>query len=193
MSYTFKNMADVELLGTMPENANVFVEVDGSTRRAPQVKVDVAGELAVTEALEEVPEGATVLAEVNGEIKRVPGSELGGAAAPIIFSVIEAADAVDTPTYQTVCNYTLEEVNALMLAGASCMLIMPVAAMPASAPATLSAATVSPTVATIQALAATQFDDSSCQFVFLMGSDAAIIYYHPDGTIVNSLLAASES
>ena len=192
MSYTFKNIADVELLGAMPENANVFVEVDGSTRRAPQVKVDVAGELAVTEALEEVPEGATVLAEVNGEIKRVPGSGLGGAAAPIIFSVVEAACAVDTPTYQTVCNYTVEEVNALMLAGASCMLIMPYAAMSAPAPATLSIS-VSPTVATMQASVAIQFDDGSCQFVFFMGSDVAIIYYNPDGTIENSLLAASES
>lgn len=189
MSYTFKNMADVELLGAMPENANVFVEVDGSTRRAPQVKVDVTGELAVTEALEEVPEGATVLAEVNGEIKRVPGSGLGGAAAPIIFSVIEAAEAIDTPTYQTVCNYTLEEVNALMLAGTSCMLIMPYAAM--SAATTLGTA-ASPTVATMQAIMAAQFDDGSCHFMFfLLGSDATIIYY-PDGTIENSLLAASE-
>lgn len=35
MAYNFKNLADVELLGAMPENANVFVEVDGATKRAP--------------------------------------------------------------------------------------------------------------------------------------------------------------
>ena len=187
MSYTFKNLANVELLSVMPENANVFVEVDGSTKRAPQL--DVTGELVAKEALEEVPEGATVLAEVNGEIKRVPSNGLGGTA-PIIFSVIEAELTESIPTYQTVCNYTPEEVNALMLAGTSCMLIMPYAAM--SAPATLEVA-ANPTVATMQAVLAAQLDDGSCQFMFFsMGGESTIVYY-PDGTIENSLLAASES
>lgn len=35
MAYNFKNLADVELLNTMPEEANVLVEVDGATKRAP--------------------------------------------------------------------------------------------------------------------------------------------------------------
>lgn len=84
MSYNFKNLADVELLAAMPENANVLVEVDGATRRAP--KEDGIGKLVSVEALEEVPEGATVLAEVNGEIKRVPSDGLGGGKALIIKS-----------------------------------------------------------------------------------------------------------
>lgn len=80
MAYNFKNLADVELLDTMPENAKVIVEVDGATKRAPQQSFVNA------EALEEVPEGATVLVEVNGEIKRVPGSGLGGIKTAIIKS-----------------------------------------------------------------------------------------------------------
>ena len=78
MAYNFKNLADVELLNAMPEEANVVVEVNGKTKRAPQAKVDVTAELVGSEALEEVPEGATVLAEVNGQIKRVPSAGLGG-------------------------------------------------------------------------------------------------------------------
>lgn len=81
MAYNFKNLADVELLNAMPEEANVLVEVNGTTKRAPLPEipeVDVTAELVAKEALEEVPEGATVLAEVNGQIKRVPGAGLGG-------------------------------------------------------------------------------------------------------------------
>ena len=78
MAYNFKNLADVELLDTMPENAKVIVEVDGATKRAPQQSFVNA------EALEEVPEGATILAEVNGEIKRVPSAGLGGIKTAII-------------------------------------------------------------------------------------------------------------
>jgi hypothetical protein len=83
MAYNFKNLADVELLNAMPEEANVVVEVNGTTKRAPLPEipeVDVTAELIGSEALEEVPEGATVLAEVNGEIKRVPSAGLGGGA-----------------------------------------------------------------------------------------------------------------
>lgn len=43
MAYNFKNLADVELLSAMPEEANVVVEVNGTTKRAPQVKVESAG------------------------------------------------------------------------------------------------------------------------------------------------------
>lgn len=75
MSYNFKNLADVELLSSMPEDASVVVEVNGTTKRAPQV--DEMAKLAGVETLTEVPEGATVLAEVDGAIKRVPGAGLG--------------------------------------------------------------------------------------------------------------------
>ena len=143
MAYNFKNLADVELLSAMPETANVLVEVDGKTKRAPQVQIpEPVDEIALivnSETLEEVPEGATVLAEVNGEIKRVPNDRLGGGIDAVVFSVIEAAGAgadIETPTYQTVCNHTLEEVRNLMLAGAGCVLIMPRAAV-ASAASTL--------------------------------------------------------
>lgn len=79
MSYNFKSLGEVELLNTMPETAKVFVEVDGSIRRAPQVQpVDEIAQIVGSETLEEVPEGATVLAEVGGEIKRVPSDGLGG-------------------------------------------------------------------------------------------------------------------
>lgn len=185
MAYNFKSLGEVELLSAMPENANVLVEVDGATRRAP--KEDGIGKLVAVEALEEVPEGATVLAEVNGEIKRVPSDGLGGSNT-IIFSVIEAADAVDTTTYQTVCNYTPAEVGELMLAGASCVLIMPYAAMTASA-STLGTVAATPTVVTMQALIGTQADDGSYQFMFFSMGGQAIITYAADGTITNSLLS----
>jgi hypothetical protein len=76
MSYTFKSIADVELLNTMPENANSIVEVGGALKRGP--KVDVVNELVNAEALASVPEQATILAEVEGKIKRIPGKGLGG-------------------------------------------------------------------------------------------------------------------
>lgn len=78
MAYNFKNLADVELLNAMPEEANVVVEVNGTTKRAPRAEVDITAELISSETLEEVPEGATVFAEVNGEIKRIPSDGLGG-------------------------------------------------------------------------------------------------------------------
>lgn len=87
MAYNFKNLADVELLSSMPETANVLVEVGGATKRAPQVQpVDEIAQIVGSETLAEVPEGATVLAEVNGEIKRVPSAGLGGGKALIIKS-----------------------------------------------------------------------------------------------------------
>lgn len=188
MAYNFKSLGEVELLGAMPENANVIVEVDGATRRAPQTQVDVTAELTATEALTEVPEGATVLAEVNGEIKRVPGEGLGGNKT-IIFSVIEATKA-EAVTYQTVCNYTPAEVGELMMAGASCVMLMPYAAMPASA-STLGTVAATPTVVTMQALIGTQADDGSYQFMFFSMEGQAIITYAADGTIENSLLSTS--
>lgn len=196
MAYNFKNLADVELLNAMPEEANVVVEVDGKTKRAPQVQIpEPVDEIALivgSETLEEVPEGATVLAEVNGEIKRVPSDGLGGGIDTIIFSVNEATGAaIETPTYQTVCNHTLEEVRNLMLAGASCVLIMPYAATAAAA-STLRVddPTPTPTVMTLSAVAGMQSDDGSVQFMFMSNGGAGSITYNADGTIINSLLSA---
>lgn len=111
MAYNFKNLADVELLDTMPENAKVIVEVDGTTKRAP--KEDGIGKLVSVEALEEVPENATVLAEVNGEIKRVPSAGLGSGKTLVIkmdgydnvMAGIMPADAVDYPTFTANMTY----------------------------------------------------------------------------------------
>lgn len=191
MAYNFKNLADVELLNAMPEEANIVVEVNGRTKRAPQVQIpEPVDEIALivnSETLEKVPEGATVLAEVNGEIKRVPSDGLGGGIDAIVFSVIEAATAaIETPTYQTVCNHTLEEVRNLMLAGAGCVLIMPYAAMaPAS---TLMANNPTPTVVTLSAFSKVQRDDGSVQFLLMNTDGQGIITYNADGTITNSLL-----
>lgn len=190
MSYTFKNMADVELLGAMPENAHVFVEVDGSTRRAPQV--DVTGELSATEALEEVPEGATVLAEVNGEIKRVPGSGLGGAKA-IVYTVVEDNSIVErrgapAVTYKTICSHTAQEVSELMLEGASCTLVIPYEAlMSVNVPAALEVS-ATPTFITMPLNMCGQMDDGSnvCMF-YMMKMDIMIEIAHlPDETIINN-------
>ena len=202
MAYNFKNLADIELLSAMPEEANIIVEVDGKTKRAPQVQIpEPVDEIALivnSETLEEVPEGATVLAEVNGKIKRVPSDGLGGGIGTIVFSVIEAAGAaIETPTYQTVCNHTLEEVRNLMLAGTSCILIMPYAAM-ASAASTLKAGgttptptpTPTPTVMTISAAMGMQSDNGSVQFLFMTMDSQATITYNADGTITNPLLSA---
>ena len=194
MAYNFKNLADVELLNAMPEEANIVVEVGGKTKRAPQVQIpEPVDEIALivnSETLEEVPEGATVLAEVNGEIKRVPSNGLGGGIDAIVFSVIEAATAaIETPTYQTVCNHTLEEVRNLMLAGASCVLIMPYAAM-ASAASTLAQHGPIPTVVTLSAFTGLQMNDGSVQFMFSGEGGATHVTYNVDGTITNSLLGA---
>ena len=200
MAYNFKNLADVELLNAMPEEANIIVEVDGKTKRAPQVQipepVDEITLIVNSETLEEVPEGATVLAEVNGEIKRVPSDGLGGGIDAIVFSVIEAATAaIETPRYQTVCNHTLEEVHNLMLAGANCILITPPAAV-GSAVSTLKVdkptptPTPTPTVVTLSAVGGTQSDDGSVQFVFMSEGGGIGIIYNADGTITNSIISA---
>lgn len=193
MAYNFKHLADVELLNAMPEEANIVVEVDGKTKRAPQVQIpEPVDEIALivnSQTLEEVPEGATVLAEVNGEIKRVPSNQVGGIDT-IIFNVIEAATAaIETPTYQTVCNHTLEEVRNLMLAGANCILIMPPAAMGAAA-STLKAGSPTTTVMAMSAIMGSQWDDGSVWFAFMVEGGNAMIKYNADGTITNSLLSA---
>lgn len=122
MSYNFKSLGEVELLNTMPETANVFVEVDGGIRRAP--KEDGIGKLVQVEALEEVPEGATVLAEVNGEIKRVPSDGLGGGKALVIKSsdfdnamagVSAVVSAAPADTYTA--NMTFDEVMTAFASG----------------------------------------------------------------------------
>ncbi len=196
MAYNFKNLADVELLNAMPEKANIVVEVDGKTKRAPQVQIpEPVDEIALivnSETLEEVPEGATILAEVNGKIKRIPSDGLGGGIDAIIFSVIEAATAaIETPTYQTVCNHTLEEVRNLMLAGASCVLIMPYAAVGAATSTLMEhKPTPTPTVMTISAAMGMQSDDGSVQFLFMAMGNQVTITYNADGTIINSLLSA---
>lgn len=193
MAYNFKNLADVELLNAMPKEANIVVEVAGKTKRAPQVQipepVDEIALIVSSETLAEVPEGATVLAEVNGEIKRVPSDRLGGGIDAIVFSVIEAATAaIETPTYQTVCNHTLEEVRSLMLAGAGCILIMP---PPTGATAsTLKAGGPTITVTTMSAFTGLQMDNGSVQFLFMIPNGQGIITYNADGTITNSLLSA---
>lgn len=117
MAYNFKNLADVELLSAMPETANVLVEVDGATKRAPQMKpVDEIEKIVTSEALTELPETGTVLAEVNGEIKRVPSDKVGGAGTldempgVILFTGnVNARTAEATPTVSYSCNKTFEE------------------------------------------------------------------------------------
>ena len=196
MAYNFKNLADVELLNAMPEEANIVVEVDGKTKRAPQVQIpEPVDEIALivnSETLEEVPEGATVLAEVNGEIKRVPSDGLGGGIGTIVFSVIEAATAaIETPTYQTVCNHTLEEVRNLMLAGANCVLITP--PPPAGATAStlqMHGPTPTTTVMTISGAIGMLSDNGSVQFLLATMEGQVTITYNADGTITNSLLSA---
>lgn len=123
MAYNFKNLADVELLSAMPEAANVLVEVDGATKRAPQVRpVDEIAQIVGSETLAEVPEGATVLAEVNGEIKRVPSDGLGGGKALIIKSSdfdnamagIAATASDTTPAVTYSANMTFDEAVAAL-------------------------------------------------------------------------------
>lgn len=124
MAYNFKNLADVELLSSMPETANVLVEVGGATKRAPQVQpVDEIAQIVGSETLAEVPEGATVLAEVNGEIKRVPSDGLGGSKALVIKSsdfdnamagVAAAAASGTTSTVTYSANMTFDEAVAAL-------------------------------------------------------------------------------
>lgn len=115
MAYNFKNLADVELIDTMPETANVLVEVDGATKRAPQVKpVDEIKKIVTSEALDEVPVGATVLAEVNGEIKRVPGEELGGKGMVVNFTTDSNSRMI---AYTIIADKTYEEIKLALREG----------------------------------------------------------------------------
>lgn len=185
MSYNFKSLADVELLSTMPENAKVIVEVDGATRRAPQI--NEISKIVSSETLTEVPEGATVLAEVNGEIKRVPGSELGGSKT-IIFHV---------PSYgMTECNYSPTEVQELMLAGASSMLTVDASVMSGGASVSTyntSESSGTPIIIRMPSLMDAPFSDGSSMFMFnVMGSEVTITYY-PNGTIENSLFSGGDA
>ena len=108
MSYNFKSLADVELLSSMPENANVIVEVDGTTRRAS---------LASVETLMETPEEVNVLIEIDGEIKKIPSNKLisNDNVKPIIFTG-------DYSTGNCSCNVSYTEAKEAFLAGvgASC-------------------------------------------------------------------------
>lgn len=120
MAYNFKNLADVELLSSMPETANVLVEVGGATKRAPQVQpVDEIAQIVGSETLTKVPEGATVLAEVNGEIKRVPSDGLGGGGKALVikssdFDNAMAGVAATTSAVTYTANMTYDEaVSAL--------------------------------------------------------------------------------
>lgn len=129
MAYNFKNLADVELLNTMPETANVLVEVGGKTKRAPQMQIpEPVDEIALivgSETLTEVPDGATVLAEVNGEIKRVSSDGLGGGKALIIKSsdfdnaMAGGAEAIAADPVTYTANMTFDEA---MSAFAACEL-----------------------------------------------------------------------
>lgn len=124
MAYNFKNLADVELLSSMPETANVLVEVGGATKRAPQVQpIDEIAQIVGSETLAEVPEGATVLAEVNGKIKRVPSDGLGGGKALVIKSSdfdnaiagVAAATSDTTSTVTFTANMTFDEAVAALV------------------------------------------------------------------------------
>lgn len=111
MAYTFKKLADVERLATMPDTANVFVEVDGEIKRAPQNQpADEINIIVTSESLDEVPEGATVITEVNGKIKRVPGEELGGKGIVVNFTT-------DVETGAITADKTYEEVNSAIRDG----------------------------------------------------------------------------
>lgn len=123
MAYNFKNLADVELLSSMPETANVLVEVSGATKRAPQVQpVDEIAQIVSSETLAKVPEGATVLAEVNGEIKRVPSAGLGGGKALVIKSSdfdnamagVTTTTGDTTPAVTYFANMTFDEAVAAL-------------------------------------------------------------------------------
>lgn len=124
MAYNFKNLADVELLSAMPETANVLVEVDGTTKRAPQVKpVDEIEKIVTSESLTELPETGTVLAEVNGEIKRVPSDKVGGAGTldempgVILFTSNVNARVAGTSTISFSCNKTFKEAFSMIKNG----------------------------------------------------------------------------
>ncbi len=45
MSYNFKNLAEVELLNEVPENATAFAEVDGVVKRVPSKGLGGAGSI----------------------------------------------------------------------------------------------------------------------------------------------------
>ena len=190
MAYNFKNLADVELLNVMPEEANVLVEVNGTTKRAPHV--DVNAMIVGSETLAELPETGTVLAEVNGAIKRVPSNKVGGIDA-IVFSAVAAAavgaEAEATPMPQTTCNHTIDEIGELISAGANCIFFAAMNGSSGRSISTFSAAGANPIVTTSPCNMTVGLDDNSWVFAFyndFIGQEFWITYY-ADGTIENSL------
>lgn len=109
MAYNFKHLADVELLSAMPKDAKVLVEVNGTTKRAPQV--DEIAKIIGSKFLDKVPAGATMLAEVNGEIKRVPSEELGEKGMVVNFTMVN-------PENETIAaDKTYEEIRLALREG----------------------------------------------------------------------------
>ena len=198
MAYNFKNLADVELLNAMPEEANVLVEVNGTTKRAPHVKpVDEIAMIVASETLAELPETGTVLTEVNGAIKRVPSNQVGGIDA-IVFSVVEAAVAEAgpeaTPMPQTICNHTIDEIGELVAAGANCIFMASMEGSSGRSISTFESGGYSPTMFVVPSLTTIAVSDGSWHFFFSeieMGK--FMIIYYPDGTIENNFFTQQES
>ena len=200
MAYNFKNLADVELLSAMPEEANVVVEVNGKTKRAPYEKpVDEIALIVESETLAELPETGTVLAEVNGEIKRVPSNQVGGIDA-IVFSVAmtaavgASAPAEPEPEYVTICNHTPEEIGELVTAGANCIFMASMEGSSGRSISTFETGGYSPTMFVVPSLTTIAISDGSWHF-FFSGIEMGefVIIYYPDGTIENSLFNQQES
>ena len=107
----------------------------------------------------------------------------------IIFSVIESAESIDTPTYQTVCNYSNAEVSELIMAGATCVMVLPYAAMAATAPVSFRSASAVPLNFEMNSVMAVSLDDGTHQFAFYGGDLVVTVTYYADGTIENSLIS----
>ena len=199
MANNFKNLADVELLNAMPEEANMLVEVNGKTKRAPQVKpVDEIALIVKSETLAELPETGTVLAEVNGAIKRVPSNKVGGIDA-IVFSMAMTAavgaSAEPEPEYVTICNHTPEEIGELVAAGANCIFMAAMNGSSERSVSTFGATGANPIVTTSPCIMTLGLDDNSWVFFFskdFMRQDFYIAYY-ADGTIENSIFTQQPS
>lgn len=107
MSYEFKKLGDVELLDTVPEGANAFIEADGEIRRVPGSNLGGVGG---------IPTAILHMTLDTGEASAVSLADLASGTATLAAG--DNARASSATIYTATCdNMTFAEARDLLLAG----------------------------------------------------------------------------
>lgn len=107
MSYEFKKLGDVELLDTVPENANAFIEADGEIRRVPGSNLGGGGG---------IPTAILHMTYDTGTASAVSLADLASGTATLAAG--DNARSSAATIYTATCdNMTFAEARDLLLAG----------------------------------------------------------------------------